>query len=94
MSCRVENCQKSAERDHEEFCAGHYGEYVADLRAAVTHHPGTGNGPNILVVDDDKDNRSIFVRLLRKIGQFDIRDTGAADGEAVRRIDQACGGPR
>src|SRR5439155_19840263 len=26
--------------------------------------------------DDDKDNRYIFVYLLRKIGQFDIHETG------------------
>jgi len=74
--CRVENCPNSTERDHREFCEVHYAEYVANLRAAVTHH--RENGPKVLVVDDDKDTRCMFVHLLRKIDQFYIRDTGSS----------------
>jgi CheY-like chemotaxis protein len=84
---RVENCPNSAGCDHEEFCEVHDSEHVANLRAAVTHRPGSG--PKILVVDDDKDNRSIFVRLLRKIGQFDIRDTGSSLA-AIQAVRDEC----
>ena len=57
-------------------CEVHRAEDIANLRAAVTHHPG--DGPKVLVVDDDPFIRRFFVSLLCQIAQFDIRDTGSS----------------